>query len=131
MPGKKRKRTRSGLIGCPPCELPDISSCFTNSDIISALKNEILKNASFSVREAASCIKEKVVDKFKQINPRIVLLEEKSILYKMTLLYDDFQLLMSNKLKASKKTKFQDSLSKIFDIIKCKCKIFPCGGARG
>ena len=79
MPGKKRKRTRNGFSGCPPCELPDIAECYTNGDIISAMNQEKLTNPMINPYDAALKIRSKVISKFRDINPRLIILEDKSI----------------------------------------------------
>ena len=59
----KRKRTRSGNVGCPPGELPETGSCYTNSDIVSAMLHEVLQKSGppgLSPFEAAKRIYEKV-----------------------------------------------------------------------
>jgi len=75
MPGKQIKTRRK------TCDISaaDTGSLYINSDIIKAITDEINKNPNLSVKDISTNIKADIVNKFKGVNHKLVLIEDKSI----------------------------------------------------
>ena len=78
IPGKKRK-TRSGSHGRPAAQLPDISNYYTNGDIISAVSQALLADKKLTPYDAALLVKDMLIRKLRQLNPRLALIEATSV----------------------------------------------------
>ena len=116
-----RQKTKSLGIST---SLPDTGSLYVNSDIINALSAQMVENPNLSVSEAAQRLIPDIVKKFEQVNPRLILIQEKFIKTKVVRLYEQFRQYSRKQLKVDVSTRFQEKLPCLFDIIFCQCKFY-------
>ena len=126
-PKTARTRQKIGDVGTPSV-LPDAGALYTKKDIIAAINNELTKSPKISVHEAIVNMRDSVMQKFLDINPALHLLSLQNVNREMKRLHEESVKFKNNKLTAKHGTSFKDRLSRLFDIITCKCDIVNCGG---
>ena len=130
---KVRTRKNSGEIGAPS-DLPDIGALPTNKDVINALQYEVNKatgqTKTAKENEAIEDVKNSVVNKFKEVNPTLPLIQENSVIRKLNRLYETSCKQKRHQLTAKAFNSFIERLPHLFDIIACQCEIINCGGGQ-
>ena len=129
MPPKKLKTRHSGS-SCfgSSADLPDDGDLFTLRDVLAAFEREVEISPSSPHADLAFLLVPKIVAKWKQNNPELVLIADKSIKNKIVRSYNTAEDIRLKKLSKKQKDNFFDKLDKLFDILVCQCPIRLCPG---
>ena len=123
---KKKTRHTSGSCFGDPANLPDTGQLYTLKDILAAFELEKTMNPDATSRKCAEKIAPKVIEKWIQSNPRLILISEESLVCKITTNYDKAKAVNWNRLKAKERDIFLGKIDILFDILKCTCPIELC-----
>ena len=128
-----RTRQKSGDLGAPSA-LPEAGSLPTNKDVIAAVTHEIETSREQSKNDKQKVaiieVKDSVVKKFHEVNPALPLIQEGSVVKKMTRLFETSKKAKRKQLKPKELNLFSEKLNHLFDIIACTCEIINCGGGQ-
>ena len=129
MPPKKLKTRHSGgkCFG-PSAELPDDGDLFTMKDVLAACERELEISPNSSHSSIAEKIAPKIVAKWKENNPELVLIADKSIKTKIIRSMTTAEDIRLKKLTKKQKDIFFQKLDKLFDLLVCQCPIDDCPG---
>ena len=137
MPPKVRRKTRqkSGELGAPS-ELPDVGALPTNKEIIASVESDLDKNdASGHPKHRAQLekgayarVRDALIKKHLDVNPKLALIPEKKIDEKINHLHQQSKKAKRNNLRGKEEKIFHEKFLRLFDIIACKCEIINCGG---
>ena len=127
MPPKKLKTRHSGgkCFG-PSAELPDDGDLFTMKDVLAACERELEISPNSSHSSIAEKIAPKIVAKWKENNPELVLIADKSIKTKIIRSMTTAEDIRLKKLTKKQKDIFFQKLDKLFDLLVCQCPIDDC-----
>ena len=129
MPPKKLKtRHSSGNCFGSSAELPDDGDLFTMRDVLAACEREVEIFPGSTSSDIADKLAPKIVDKWKQNNPELVLIAVKSINNKIIRLISTAQDIRLKNLNKKQKDNFYQKLDKLFDLLVCQCPIEDCPG---
>jgi hypothetical protein len=126
-----KTRQKSGELGAPSA-LPGAGALPTNKDVIAAIQHKMDKSTdetkSGKEKEAIKQVKDDVIKKFQDANPALPLLQDYSVVTKLTRLFESSNKANRKQLKASVFKLFKEKLHRLFDIVACNCEIINCGG---
>ena len=124
MPPKKLKTRHSGST-CfgSSADLPDDGDLFTLRDVLAAFEREVEISPSSPHTDLAFLLVPKIVAKWKQNNPELVLIADKSIKNKIVRSYNTAEDIRLKKLSKKQKDNFFNKLDKLFDVLVCQCPI--------
>ena len=129
MPPKKLKtRHTSGNCFGSSAELPDDGDLFTMRDVLAACERELEVSPSSTNLDIADRMTPKIVAKWNQNNPELILIASKSIKNKIIRSMDTAQAINLKKLSKKQKDIFYQKLDKLFDLLVCLCPIEDCPG---
>ena len=125
-----KRKTRTSCNNCfgPSAELPDDGNLFTLRDILAACEKEHERSPTSSNTEIADRIIPKIIAKWKQGNPELVLIGDKSIEIKIVRAISTANDIRLKKLSKKQSDIFLGKLDKLFDLLVCKCPIEDCPG---
>ena len=130
--GPRKAKTRHSSASCfgPSADLPDTGDLFTVKDVLAAFQREVDLAPSDSVNSIAIRLEVRIRDKWKQANPNLVLLDQKSVAQKMSRLYESALKVNRKQLNKKKTDNFFEKLDKLFDPLVCQCKFISCSQAK-
>ena len=124
MPRKTLKtRHTSGNCFGPPSELPDDGDLYTMRDVLAAVDKLSEINPEKHITDLADMVAPKILQKWKQTNPELVLITEKSLKNKIVRAYNTAEDIQLKNLNKNQKDIFFKKLDKLFDILACHCAI--------
>ena len=129
MPPKKLKtRHSTGKCFGPASDLPDDGDLYTHRDVLAAVEKVSETFPEKHLTDVADIIAPKIVMKWKQANPELVLIADKSLKTKIVRAYSTAEDIRLKKLNKKQRDIFFGKLDKLFDILVCHCPISVCPG---
>ena len=127
MPPKKQKtRHSSGNCFGPSAELPDDGNLFTLRDILAYCEWLLDLTPDQSNFWIAEQVAPKIIHKWKQCNPELVLITELSLKNKIARAMTTAQNISKKKVSSKQKDIFLAKIDRLFDILCCQCPIKSC-----
>ena len=120
-----KKTTRQSSRNCFGSSTDD-GNLYTFRDVLAACEKDLEISPSSSKYEIANRITPRLVAKWKQCNPELVLIADTSIHKKVIREVTTSQDIRLKKLSKKQTDIFVDKLDKLFDLLVCQCPIIDC-----
>ena len=130
--GPKKVKTRHSSGSCfgASASLPDTGNLFTVRDVLAAFAREVELAPLATTNFIATQLDVKIRDKWKEGNPDLVLMDQKSVVKRISRLHESAVQINRRSLSKARTDNFLEKLDRLFDMLVCQCQFISCTESR-